>query len=170
MSSKPPFIRSPYNYDMNKAGDESGLHCKDPSLAQQQFAEESDINFIAERYGLTGEMPQVLQLPQYGDFTGIFDFQSAQNAVREAINQFMTLPAKIRTRFENQPQKLLDFLEDPENRDEAIFLGLIPKPETPVADVPQSPQGDAAAKGKGDNPTPAPDAAAEPAKKGKKDT
>jgi phage internal scaffolding protein len=124
-----PFVRNPYNYDVNEASDETAILCKDPSLTQQQFAEESDINFIADRYGLTGEIPQVLDLPQYGDFSGIFDFQSAQNAVIEAKQQFMTLPAKLRTRFDNDPQKLLQFLGNTDNRAEAEFLGLIDKPK-----------------------------------------
>lgn len=134
--------RSPNNYDARKASDDTGLTCEDPTLTQQQFAEESDINYIAERFGLTGELPQVLELPKYGDFTGIFDFQTAQNSVIHAQKQFMTLPAKMRQRFNDDPQKLLAFLEDPANRDEAIFLGLVNKPQ----EAPQSPTGDAGAK------------------------
>lgn len=159
-----PFVRNPYNYDMNEASDESGLECKDPSLAQQQFAEESDINFIADRYGLTGEMPQVLQLPAYQDFEGIFDFQSAQNAVIEAQRQFLTLPAKTRTRFDNDPQKLLAFLDDPENRAEAEFLGLI-KPAQKAPDVPSgTPTGDAVTTGAGAPLTPSPTTSTSPTK------
>lgn len=120
-----PFLRTPYNYDRDAASDFHGLKCEDKSLAREEFAEESNINYIAERYGLTGELPQVLQLPMYGDFTGIFDFQTAQNAVVQAKEQFMTLPAKLRARFDNSPQQLLEFLADPENRKEAEFLGLI---------------------------------------------
>lgn len=131
-----PFVRNPYNYDMNRAGDESGLACRDPSLTQQQFVEESDINYIANRYGLTGELPQVLDLPKYGDFTGVFDFQTAQNTVRKALEQFMTLPAKLRTRFDNDPNKLLQFMEDPENRDEAEYLGLVNKRNAPTEPPP----------------------------------
>lgn len=140
----PPFVRSAYNYDTNKASDESGLRCEDPSLAQQQFAEESDINYIAERYGLTGELPQVLDLPRYGNFEGIFDFQTAQNAVILAKQQFMTLPAKLRSRFDNDPQKLLTFLENPDNRAEAEFLGLM-EPQQPAQEpataTPGAPEG-----------------------------
>jgi phage internal scaffolding protein len=121
-------VRNPYNYDTNQHSDHTALHCPEPTLTQQSFAEEVDINFIANRYGLTGEMPQVLDMPAYGDFTGIFDFQTAQNAVIEAQRQFMTLPAKLRTRFDNDPQKLLTFLEDPDNKEEAMFLGIISKP------------------------------------------
>lgn len=57
---KGPFLRTPYNYDMNAAGDESGLRCEDATRAQQQFKEESDINTIVARFGLTGEMPDNL--------------------------------------------------------------------------------------------------------------
>lgn len=133
MSHKPPFVRSAYNYDMDENSTKTGLKCEDKSLAQQEFKDECDINFIADRYALTGEMPQVVNVPQYGDFTGVFDFQSAQNAVRKAIEDFMELPAKLRARFDNSPQKLLDFMENPDNRKEAEFLGLLQPVQAPPA-------------------------------------
>lgn len=139
-----PFVRNPYNYDMNKAGDESGLNCKDKTLTQQSFKEECDINTIVERFGLTGEMPQVLHLPAYGDYEGIFDFQTAMNAIRQAQESFMNLPAKLRARFHNEPQELLEFCADANNKDEAIKLGLVEKtpdvaPQTPTAAAPAAP-------------------------------
>jgi hypothetical protein len=36
---KPPFLRTPYNYDRDVVSDESGLACADPSLAQQQTSQ-----------------------------------------------------------------------------------------------------------------------------------
>lgn len=125
---KPPFIRSPYNYDMNEAGDESGLACKDPTLTQQSFKDEADINTLVERFHLTGEMPQLQQLPSYDDYTGLFDYQTAMNAVIAARQTFESLPAKTRARFHNEPQEFLEFFEDPENRPEAIRMGLIQAP------------------------------------------
>lgn len=134
------FLRTAYNYDMNKAGDESALHCKDKTLAQQQFRDEVDINTIVERFGLTGELPDDLRLPQYGDYTGIFDFQSAMNTVRQATENFMQLPAKMRARFNNDPQQLLEFLDDDDNRPEAEKLGLVnKKPEAPAPVEPPTP-------------------------------
>lgn len=124
-----PFFKTPYNHDTNAESDASGLECKDPSLAQQHFKDECDINVLFARYLETGEMPQVQQGLSYGDFTGIFDFQTAMNAVRTAEGVFQQLPARIKNRFDNDPQKLLQFLADPENRDEAEFLGLVTKPE-----------------------------------------
>lgn len=95
---------------------------------QQSFKEECDINTIIERFHLSGELPQVLRLPHEGDFTGIFDFQTAANAVRAAQETFNSLPAKIRNRFQNSPQLFVEFCTDEENRDEAIKLGLVNKP------------------------------------------
>lgn len=126
-----PFVRTAYNYDMNEAGDESGLECKDPTLAQQQFKDEVDINNLVEKYKLNGEMPQLEKLPEYGDFTGIFDYQTAMNAIVAADRDFMSLPAKLRIRFNNDPNEFVNFFADESNRDEAIKLGLIAKPAEP---------------------------------------
>lgn len=118
---------------------ESDINCSDdPGKTQQHFKDEVDINTIVERFGLTGELPQVVQVPQYADYEGIFDFQTAMNAVRHAQEGFMELPAKLRARFDNDPQKLLTFLGDEENREEAIKLGLVNKPQEQV--VEETPQ------------------------------
>jgi phage internal scaffolding protein len=137
------FLRSPYNYDMNKASDEAGLVCDDPSLTQQQFKEESDINFIVDRFMKTGHIPTPVSMPQYADYEGVFDFQSAMNVVRAADENFMRMDAKVRARFHNSPQEFLEFFADPANADEARRLGLLvpqqPSSETNVSDeVPPS--------------------------------
>jgi hypothetical protein len=41
----------------------------------------------------------------------------------------MRLPAELRARFENDPAKLIEFIDNSENLDEAINLGLVNKPE-----------------------------------------
>lgn len=135
---KAPFLRTEYNYDMHAASLESALVCEDPSMAQQQFLEESDINTIVDRYGLNGELPENPRMPAYGDFTGVGDFQTAMNAVVAAQRDFMTLPAKVRSRFDNDPQKLLEFVSDDANLDEARVLGLL-KPVEVVPPVVSAP-------------------------------
>lgn len=123
----PEFVRNPYNYDSDQLSEDTGLACLDESLTEQEHVEEADINYIAERFMRTGEMPQVLQLPTSGDFEGIFDFQTAMNTIAAAKLEFMRLPAKIRTRFENDPAKMLEFVADDANYDEAVRLHLIPE-------------------------------------------
>ena len=51
-----PFMRTPYNYDTDEVSVDSGLVCPEPTLAQQQFKDEADINLILERFGRTGEL------------------------------------------------------------------------------------------------------------------
>ena len=121
---KTVFCRSAYNYDMDLASDKAGLSCLDASLTQQQFKEESDINTIVDRFMKSGVLPTPVNMPQYVDFEGVFDFQSAMNVVRQADENFMRLDAKVRARFNNSPQDFLEFFANPENAAEAVRLGL----------------------------------------------
>lgn len=125
MATKAPFLRTPYNYDTIAASNESALDCEDPSLAQQHYKDECDINNILRQFNITGLLPQSPLSPRYGDFTGIVDYQSALNAVIAAEDGFMTLPAETRAMFGNDPEQLINFLDNPENKDQAIKLGLI---------------------------------------------
>lgn len=127
----PPFVRSPYNYDVMAASDECALACLDESLAVQAERDECDINTIVRRFGLTGELPSGVAAPTYGDFTGVRDFKSAVDAVRSASESFMEMPPEIRSRFDNDPQKFVEFCSDDKNRAEAVKLGLVF--EEPVA-------------------------------------
>lgn len=136
-----PFLRTQYNYDMNAAGDESALKCQDLSLAKQSFAEECDINTIVKRFGLTGKLPENIRMPTYGDFSGVKNFHDAMNAIAQANEAFDAMPAHVRTRFDNDAGKFVDFCNDENNREEAVKLGLVPpKPiQTDPAPAPQEP-------------------------------
>lgn len=126
-----PFIRSAYNYDTNAASVASGLECRDPTLAQQHFREETDINTIVKRFKLTGALPENVRMPVYEDFTGVFDFHSAMNAMRIAQEAFDKMPAEVRSRFANDPGAFVDFTANRDNLAEARKLGLVPPEELP---------------------------------------
>jgi len=119
------FVRNPYNYDMALVSQETGLTCNDPSLTQQHMKDECDINVLVERFGITGQFPVSPLEPTYGDFSGVSDYHSALNAIRASDEAFMALPAKIRARFDHDPNALLNFLQNEDNRNEAIEIGLI---------------------------------------------
>ncbi len=135
------FMRTPYNYNTDKVSDETGLACPPESRTKQEFADEVDINTIVERFGVTGEMPPMTEFPTEQEFEETFDFQTSMNVVIKARETFMTLPAKARARFDNNPQKFMTFMHDEENIDEAIKLGLVIKrekpPEVPKANAPE---------------------------------
>lgn len=117
------------------------------SRTKQSFAEECDINVIMRRYQETGILPGAERAAgaRYLDCSGA-DYQQAMLLVASARTAFMEMPSAIRDRFENDPRKLMEFLEDDRNLDEARKLGLV-KPEaveaTPLAvRVVESPTGD----------------------------
>ena len=103
----------------------------EPTLTQQQFKEECDINNIMARYQNTGEFTHLTRKQGvYGDFSEIKDYQTMLQTVLEADAAFASLPAKMRLRFQNDPAQLLEFIQDPKNTEEAISLGLMePKPQ-----------------------------------------
>lgn len=125
-------VRTPYNYNVEAASYESGTACVGPSKTQQQFAEESNINTIVRRFGLTGELPRDVAVPQSGDFTNVVDFQSALNLVLEAERAFSAMPADVRKRFGHDPAEFLAFVHDDKNREEAQKLGLLLPPKVPA--------------------------------------
>jgi len=129
MKTNQPFIRNPYNYDTLAASNESGLRCEDASRTQQHFKDETDINNILRQFNVTGQLPTKPMSPRYGDFTGIGDYHGAMNQVIAAEGEFMTLPAQMRAKFNNDPQELIEFLNNPENKEEAMKMGLLNKAE-----------------------------------------
>lgn len=126
------FVRSEFNYDMKAASDAGGLACRDASRTSQEFKDEVDINTIAKRYGLTGELPENVPMVFHGDFTDVVDFRGAHDLIVRARESFDALPAHVRSRFDNDAAKFVDFTSDAKNFDEAVSLGLV-RPEVQEA-------------------------------------
>lgn len=100
------------------------------SKTQQQFAAQCDVNNIIAKYKKTGELPLARKQGVFADVASITDYHDSLNRVLDANAAFMRLPADLRTRFGNDPQQLLSFLQDPKNYDEGVKLGLYePQPE-----------------------------------------
>lgn len=118
--------------------DETAINCQDPSLTQQSFTVDCDLNVIAKRYGLTdGSIPQMNISDVIHDFTDVVDFRTALDRINAAKEQFMLLPAHVRARFANNPQIMHDWVMAEENLEEARKLGFITKP--PTVEVPPTP-------------------------------
>lgn len=114
-------------------------------LVAVEFAQEADINFLLARYKNTGslytadEMIKAKRRPQFGDFTGIPDYQESLDKMREALSMFGDLPLSVRQRFSDDPVQLLEFLQNKNNLDEAVKLGLV---DAPAKDEPQPKPGE----------------------------
>lgn len=112
------------------------------SRAHQSFKSECNVNNIMAKYRRTGVLTHLSsKTPQYGDFTNVSDYQSALLAVQDANDSFMSLPAKLRSQFDNDPAAFLAFAEKPENANFLVDLGLSPKIEdTPIVGDLNSPK------------------------------
>lgn len=135
------------------------IEFKESSLVQPDFAFECDINnlvrTVTDKDGrqhtvttsVCSNLPPSYEKPQFGDFTMCTPEKllEAKNLVAHAQSQFEMLPSEIRDRFSNNPEKLISFLSDDGNYDEALKLGLVNKrPEkvedvTPVTPLPVTP-------------------------------
>lgn len=123
----------------------------DDGMTRQEFAEECDLNALMKRYERTGLLPQHPGREAfYGDFVDLPSYQEALSAIREAQDAFMSLPARVRLEFENDPARFVKFAEDPSNLDQMREWGLARPLDPPQAVEPAA-------------PAPAPQAAPQPA-------
>lgn len=130
-------IYSPFSLPDNWS-DLTAIKCEDVSLATQADKDDSDINTIVRRFGLTGELPVGVRLPEFGDFSSIpNDYHAAKNFMLSTDEAFLEFPAEVRARFNNDAGAFLDFFNNPANQDEAIKLGLAIDSRPPVE--PQAP-------------------------------
>lgn len=104
------------------------------SRTEQSHKDRCDANKIVARYMRSGVLDEQMKGGLYGDFTSVSDYHTCVQKVCDARNDFMALPSSIRKRFEHDPAKVIEFLNDPANFDEAVALGMIPRPpvEEPV--------------------------------------
>lgn len=95
------------------------------SRTKQSFAKVCDINNIMKQYQKTGLIDHVSTYNgDYGDFTNATDYHDSMNRILQADDAFSTLPAELRSRFQNDPSQFLDFVGDPANKQAMIDMGL----------------------------------------------
>lgn len=109
-----------------------------PSMTHQSFKAECDVNTIMDRYNRTGCFgdPSIVptRSPMFGDFTEVPDYRQAQEVIIYAQEMFDSLPAKIRSEFDNDPGYFMEYYTDPANHDYLVELGLIKAVSDPEND------------------------------------
>lgn len=115
-------------YDSDGVSYQNSFVCKGESRTRQEFKVESDINTIIERFGI-GENPITAQkwVTNLDISDSVDDYQTAMNQLVAASSQFNSLPAKLRSRFDNDPSLFVNFVSDSSNLQEMIDLGLAVK-------------------------------------------
>lgn len=102
------------------------------SLTKQSFKAECNINNIMAKFQKSGAITHyAAHAPTYGDCTPI-ELLDAQLIISHANEMFDDLPSAIRKRFHNNPEEFLEFVQNEDNQDEMVKLGLKAKPKAPV--------------------------------------
>ena len=113
--------------------DEDGNH---DGRTEQHHIDTVNINNIIKRYKKTGLIEHVAQSAgQYGDYTTVNEYQQSLNLVKQAQENFMQVPAKIRTKFGNDPGRFFEFVTNPANQDEMIKMGLATDTRPQIAET-----------------------------------
>lgn len=101
------------------AGRDASLYAMydfEPTLARQEFLDECDVNKIMARFDKTGTLPVYAdKAPFYVDAVDLPSFQDMQNVLISANEAFMSLPATVRSKFDNDPIRFADYANDPAN-------------------------------------------------------
>lgn len=106
------------------------------SKTQQHFKEKVDIRNIVGNYRRTGQLPLSNASPIYGDFSEVGTYQQCLDRVKAVEKDFLNLPSEVRKRFRNNPVELISFVQNENNREEAVRLGLI-EPKMEARSVPE---------------------------------
>jgi phage internal scaffolding protein len=89
------------------------LECKDKSRTKQSFVQETLIQNILRKYRQTGVISHSNQNPvQHGDFIGSMDYKSSLDRIAEVEEEFASLDADTRKKYENDPLVFLEAVED----------------------------------------------------------
>jgi len=84
---------------------------------EQSFAEDLDINRMLEPMHKKGLLRHSVKFEGEYDDIPAGDFQEAQFIVARGKSMFEQLPSKTRLKFENNPAKFMQFVQNPENID-----------------------------------------------------
>lgn len=109
------------SYDPVEEHDHCGIEFTMPSLTVQDEKDETDINYIVNKYAdgqkgiMTldlGDSSQYAYL-QFGDATLPGDYSTALELVSGVREEFYSLPAYVRAKFDHDPMNFISHLNDP---------------------------------------------------------
>lgn len=120
---KPSKLRSAYGPKKRVA-----IKFIEPTLTKQSMQNECDINQIMAKYQKTGAITHLQNNRANYGFADSITFHECLNIVTKAQSMFAELPSSIRKRFDQDPARFLDFVQNPENSDELVSMGLANAP------------------------------------------
>lgn len=108
-----------------------GIIFTEASMTDQSQSQESDINYIVQKYadGRTGittlDLGADSGVLQYGDTLLPGDYETALDLINAVNEEFYELPSQIRAEFNHNPKELINALSDPRQKSRLESLGLL---------------------------------------------
>lgn len=97
----------------------------EPRMTEQNHRKTCDVRTIMKKYERSGVIEHVNRYGgRYGDFLSASNYHEAMNQVLRAQDMFNSLPSSVRSRFENDPAKFLEFAQNHENAEALAEMGL----------------------------------------------
>ncbi len=85
------------------------------NLTEQSYKDDVDVNRLLEPAMKKGLLRHVTKFEgEYDDFPAE-DFQTAQFVVAQGKSMFEALPSRMRARFDGDPARFMEFVQDPAN-------------------------------------------------------
>lgn len=113
-------IRNAYTRGKDKPTIDTG-----DTLTEQSHKAETDMNYILREYSRTGFIKHSKENQGRYDDVTVTDFTEALILVTNSQRMFNELPAPVRSRFQNDPGKFLEFVQDKNNLQEMHKLGIL---------------------------------------------
>lgn len=142
-----PFWKTPWNHDTDNEATASGTLNVEPSKTQTHQADDTNINTIMRRYGITGPEQLAPPPPSYAEFPEDWDMHTVIEIQRRAHDAFMQLPARIRAEFDNDLARYVGTVNELQKRGDVeslkamgLDVELIGAPKTPQAPPPEAPK------------------------------
>ena len=107
-----------------------------PSMTDQQWKDETDVNKIIEKHKKVGVISHLSKKQgQYADMSNISSLQESLIKIQSASMKFKELPQELRDKIHNDPLQLEGFLTDPKNNEYLESLGLKSSKKAPDKDL-----------------------------------
>lgn len=114
-----------------------GVKFEKPSMTQQHFKDECDINNILAAYHIkarsmgvsVSELIPKLGSEQFADVSNLDDYLTAQNRIAQVNQIFESLPSEVRRSYNDDPRNFVAALGDSNNYAKFADLGIFDKQE-----------------------------------------
>ena len=94
------------------------------SRTEQNHAEACEINNIVRKYHKTGAIEHRNENQGEYGFVDSITLQECMYVTAKAASMFEEVPSNIRKKFNNKPEAFFEYVQNPNNREELVKLGL----------------------------------------------